>query len=84
MINIHLFNGAKTKDAWDENSPEFIDGWKPESRDIVADDIQITYRDHIKIYHSNDRVVDLFWSEDGYIELDGVFYGDVSIQALRD
>lgn len=80
---VHFYNGSKTKEAWDENSPHFIDDWKPESCDIECDMAQITYRDHVKIYDKEGAdILSIFWSDDGFLEHDGVYYGDVSISAL--
>lgn len=74
-----LWNGAETKSAWDCNSPDFIDDFKPLELKLPCDSVQITYRDHIKIYKDDEEVLDLLWDNDGYIEHDGVYYGDFTI-----
>ena len=70
-----LFNGAKTKEAWNPNSPEFIDDWKPEELVIKCDAVSVTYGGHVKVYVDDD-MTDFHWDKDGFIEHNGVFYGD--------
>jgi hypothetical protein len=72
---VRLFNGAKTKEAWNPNSPEFIDDWKPEELVIKCDAVQMTYGSHVKV-HVDDDMIEFFWDKDGFIEHNGVFYGD--------
>jgi cell wall-associated NlpC family hydrolase len=79
MITIHLFNGSRTKDAWNHESPEFVDDWKPETTEIKARAVQVTYRDHIKVYQGNGDLLELNWDGDGHIEHEGVYYGDMEI-----
>lgn len=83
---LRLFNGSKTKESWNENSPEFIDDWKPEEKLIPCDSVQITYRDHIKVYSEKDNghILDLYWTPDYFIEHEGVFYGDIDIFYTSD
>jgi len=71
----HLFNGAKTKEAWNPESPEFIDDWKPEEHTIKCDAVQVTYCDHVKVI-AGDDLIEFHWDKDGFIEHNGVFYGD--------
>ena len=72
---VHLFNGSKTKDAWDPQSPEFIDGWKPEYHDFECEGAQLTYNTHLKVYPKDAPAI--FLDFDGeYIVHNGVFYGD--------
>jgi hypothetical protein len=81
-MEIHLFNGAKTKDAWNEDSPHFIDDWKPESKTIKCDEVQVTYGQHLKVYLNSERIMDLFWDDD-LIEHEGIFYGDFIVRPLQ-
>lgn len=74
-MTLRLFNGAKTKEAWNPDSPEFIDDWKPEELVIKCDAVQMTYGSHVKVRVDDDRI-EFFWDQDGFIEHDGVFYGD--------
>lgn len=74
-----LWNGADTKSAWDPESPDFIDDLKPRELKLKCDMVQVTYRDHIKIYTDDNLMLDLVWGTDGYIEHDGVYYGDFSV-----
>lgn len=74
-----LWNGAETKSAWDCDSPDFIDDFKPLELKLPCDSVQVTYRDHIKIWQGNEIMLDLVWDKDGYIEHDGVYYGDFTI-----
>lgn len=73
-----LFNGADTKEAWNPDSPEFIDDWKPKELRIECDTVQVTYRDHIHVY-KDDCLLEFHWDEDGYLEHEGVYYGDFII-----
>lgn len=88
MVDIHFFNGARTKSAWDDTSPDFIDDWKPEERTIRCERVQVTYGKHIKMYGVVDRraagewidLVDL-WFDGSLVPFEGVFYGDFIIAA---
>ena len=74
-----LFNGAKTKEAWNPDSPDFVDDWKPEELTIECEAVQVTYGHHVKLVVGDD-MVDFHWSEDGFIEHNGVFYGDFIVE----
>ena len=81
MVNLRLFNGAKTREAWNPESPEFIDDWKPEERVIKCDSVQLTYGCDLKVYRDDDvQCLDL--TSDGFIKYRGVFYGDFEVTAL--
>lgn len=84
MLKLILWNGATTKDAWNEKSPEFVDDFKPEDRVILCTEVQVTYRDHIKVTlpddGEGDDLLELFWSGDQFIEYDGCFFGDFTVQ----
>lgn len=75
LVVFRLFNGAKTKEAWNPNSEHFIDDWKPEELCIECEQVQVTYGSHIKLAVDGD-LVEFSWSDDGFIEHEGVFYGD--------
>ena len=77
-MKVTLYNGAKSKNAWNEDSPEFIDDCKPERTELQADFVQVTYGDHIKIGTRGHRL-ELFW-HDGFIHHDGIFYGDFLVE----
>ena len=77
-MKLHLYNGSKTKKAWDETSPHFIDDWKPEEKYIKCDAVQVTYRMHIKVYLKQEQILELFWDGD-LVKHEGVFYGDFSV-----
>lgn len=78
---LRLTNGAKTREAWNPNSPEFIDDWKPEEVELNVNSVRITYGDHIKVCLVNNELLELFW-DPGYndIEYEGVFYGDLDLE----
>jgi len=74
---LRLFNGSRTKESWDPASPAFIDDWKPEELVITCSSVQVTYGDHVKVeIDGRDDRLELLWSHDGFLEHDGVFYGD--------
>lgn len=78
----HLFNGAKTKAAWDENSSEFIDDGKPEERRIPCAVVQVTYGTCVHLYdHYANMILALAWTEKDpdLLFLDGVWYGDFQV-----
>ena len=78
-MTVRFFNGAKTKSAWDAESPDFIDDWKPEERSIRCQGVQITHGCHIKMRgYLDDDTLDL-WYEGDFVVFDGVFYGDFEI-----
>ena len=74
-MKLHLFNGAKTKTAWDSDSPDFIDNWKPEEKTIKCDLVQVTYGEHLRVILKEEEILSIFWKDD-LIEHEGVFYGD--------
>jgi hypothetical protein len=74
-LAFRLYNGAKTKEAWNPASPHFIDDWKPEMLEMPCDYVQFTYGHHISVECDDERV-EFFVDNDGYIEHEGVFYGD--------
>lgn len=80
LVKVRLFNGAKTKQAWNPESPNFVDDWKPDETEILAESFQITYGHHMKIWIPED-MIELSWDSDGFIEYEGVFYGDVEVSA---
>jgi hypothetical protein len=79
-FQFRLFNGAKTREAWNPKSAEFVDDWKPESLTLECEAVQVTYGSHIHV-HSDDGFTEFFWTDDGFIEHDGVFYGDFIVDA---
>lgn len=79
-LTLRLFNGAKTKEAWNPKSIHFIDDWKPEEHIVDCSAVQVTYGDHIKVETEKDRL-EFYWDQDGFIEHDGVFYGDFIVAA---
>lgn len=81
-LYFHLFNGAKTRAAWDESSPEFIDDWKPEERKIPCSAVQVTYGTCVHLYDSNaNMLLELAWTAEDpdLLYLDGVWYGDFQV-----
>jgi hypothetical protein len=83
MVRLNLYNGSTTKEAWNPNSPEFVDDWKPEERVILCDSVQLTYGNHLKIYFSDGHVDDYPIDEDGFLVVDKVFYGDFLVEKER-
>ena len=79
MIQVRLFNGSKTRVAYNPESPEFIDDWKPEERFLLADWVVLTYGGTLRIGLPNDDVLHLVWYDDGLMHYDKVYCGDVSI-----
>jgi hypothetical protein len=79
-VVLELYNGATTKEAWDEHSPHFIDDWKPETRKVLCEWVQVTYRDTVRCepvgVHSE---LYLEWDDDGFLEYDGCYFGDLSV-----
>lgn len=85
MIELYLFNGAATRNAWNPKSPEFIDDWKPEERTITADHVQVTYATSVTLreWDGGPELVYLFDEDDpGLLVVDGAFYGDFTIRAV--
>lgn len=79
-VTLKLFNGAKTKEAWNEDSPEFIDDWKPEERDITGlAHVQVTYGCHVKLMYEDGERREDFGFEDDLLVCDGVYYGDFMV-----
>lgn len=84
MVKVHFYNGAKSLSAWDETSSDFIDDWKPESRDFVCAAVQVTYCKHIKMFWDNNsgpedaEMLD-FWRVNDLWVVDGIYFGDVTI-----
>lgn len=76
---LRLFNGAKTKEAWNPASPEFIDDWKPHECFLHCTSVHVVYRDHIHVDLDTGKMLDLHWDKDGHIPYDSVFYGDFAI-----
>jgi hypothetical protein len=81
MVKLRLFNGAKTREAWNPDSPKFIDNWKPEERVIKCDSVQLTYGCDLKVYQGDD-VQYLELTIDGFVKYRGVFYGDFEVTAM--
>lgn len=82
MIRIHLFNGSKILDVWDGTSPHFIDDWKPESRDLVVDALQVTYATTLTTFDSWGNEAVYMFIDNAYLLVDGIYYGDFTIQAV--
>ena len=78
-----LYNGAKTKEAWNPASPHFIDDWKPETLEIPCNYVQLTYGHHIKV-ECDDELMTFFVDNHGYIEHKGVFYGNFVVGPAWD
>lgn len=82
---LNLFNGAKTTSAWDESSPDFVDDWKPETRQIPCSLVQVTYGTHIKVYDKDGTMVhEMQWgleADPDLILFDGIYYGDFEVIA---
>ena len=86
---LQLFNGATTKQAWNPESPHFIDGWKPESMEVECDWVTVKFGTHITAAirnNFNDFIdfKDYYISDDGLIEHDGFFYGSFAISNKKD
>lgn len=75
---LQLFNGATTKQAWNPDSPHFIDSWKPESMEVECDSVTVKFGTHITAQIGDDSN-DYYISDDGLIEHEGVFYGSFAI-----
>jgi hypothetical protein len=80
---LQLFNGATTKQAWNPDSPHFIDSWKPESMEVECDSVTVKFGTHITA-EIGDEANDYYISDDGLIEHDGVFYGSFAISNKKD
>lgn len=83
-IRVRFFNGAKTKSAWDPESPDHIEDWKPEERTVECDDLVFTYCQHLRLFgvvgEDGQKVEEVeIWRDDDLFAFDGVFYGDVTI-----
>lgn len=79
-VVLRLFNGSRTKEAWNPWSPEYIDDQKPEERYISCDRVQWTYGCNIKVYYGDEQQV-LPLTVDGFVLHEGVFYGDFVVYA---
>lgn len=84
-LQIRLWNGATTRDAWNPDSPEFIDDFKKEERLLHAASVRVTYGSRIQMEDvdefPDEKPFQVEWDdEDNLIELDGVFYGDIEIR----
>lgn len=82
MVRLQLYNGSKTKEAWNPESPEFIDDWKPEECVIKAKAVQVTYGSHVNVYFANGQELYLGYDGEGFLEYEGVFYGDLIVESL--
>jgi len=83
-IKIHFYNGAKTKAAWDPESPDFVDDWKPEERTVKCDDLALTFSQHLRLFgvvgEDGQKAEEVeIWTDDDLFAFDGVFYGDFAI-----
>lgn len=76
---LRLFNGARTKEAWNPDSPEFIADWKPHECFLHCTSVHVIYRDYIHVDLDTGKMLDLHWDKDGRIPYDNVFYGDFAI-----
>jgi len=50
-----------------------------DSAEIKGCLVRVVSRDRIRIYQGNGDVLNLRWDEDGHIEHEGVYYGDMEI-----
>ena len=84
MVKLKLYNGSRTKEAWNADSPEFIDDWKPEEREFVVKTVQITYGFHLKAYPEgpDGDVMEMYWDEEGFLHHDECFFGDMEVTCL--
>ena len=80
---LRFFNGATTKQAWNPDSPHFIDSWKPESMEVECDSVAVNFGTHITAQIGDD-LNDYYISDDGLIEHEGVFYGNFTIFNKKD
>ncbi|MGN6186853.1 MAG: hypothetical protein ACTHQM_24730 [Thermoanaerobaculia bacterium] len=78
-LRLVLYNGSHTLDAWDPNSPAFIDDWKPKNRVIECDAVVMTYRAHLRVFR-DDVDTEYEFTSDGILFVDGIYYGDFSIE----
>jgi len=82
MVTLRLFNGSKTKEAWNRDSPEFVDDWKPEARDILADAVQVSYGQTVTVTIDDEQR--LYFFDGDLLDVDGVYYGDFEILSDED
>lgn len=78
-LHLVLYNGSHTRDAWNPASADFIDDWKPERRIIDCDAVVITYGEEARVIRDSEEVEYPF-TDDGFLFVDGVYYGDLSIE----
>jgi hypothetical protein len=82
MVKLHLWNGSATKEAWDENSPLYVDDCKPEQRDIYGEFVQVTYGAVVRVINGSDERNFSFDKDDHDLLLvDGIYYGDFIVEA---
>jgi hypothetical protein len=83
-IEIRFFNGARSQSAWDTESPNFVDGWKPEERTVRCESMSMTYAVHLRLHNviDGEKVIEEVEVVivDDLLVLDGVFYGDMFVQ----
>ena len=76
---VTFYNGSKTKEAWNPDSPEFIDGWKPETLEVHCESLIVTYGDILRLFEVNGTET---WSlnidKDGFVKINDTYYGDWS------
>lgn len=76
-VLLRLFNGARTKEAWNSDSDLFVDDWKPVSRYIRCHSVHWTYGTDLRILmEKNNDPSELEIDPDGYVLMDGIYYGD--------
>lgn len=79
MMKLILWNGARTQQAWNPKSKFYVDDIKPHERTIECTRVQVTYGCDLKWYDVDDVQYSVPIRSDGFIRLDGVFYGDFSV-----
>ena len=78
---VTFYNGSKTKEAWNPDSPEFIDDWKPETLAVKCESLTVTYGSILCLWGVPSEDGD-FWrleiDKDGFVQINDVYYGDWS------
>ena len=90
-LQVRLFNGADTSEAWNPDSPHFIDDCKPLEAVFHCDSVHDVYGWNIKLIGvdasevapGSDYGLDTLWlhreREYDLIQYGGNFYGDILI-----
>lgn len=82
MLTLSLHNGSHTKEAWNADSPHFIDDWKPQGRMYHnLKSVSVAYACHIKAETEKGDWIDFMIDSEGFVVHDNVYYGDFTVTA---